>query len=187
MSANPSFDYTQLIINGFRKAFPILHGAEPEKLAKWLYETVSAFSGRDGRSLAGGGEDDILCLIAAAADVELEVCAAREIKDALRVRLRRTWEANDHVVLMEIARGFERNASMAVIDHRDIDWADPDRIVEEEVEEIEIPKAIEVWVETLCERSQTRSAIGNRTRKKQLRKPTSRAVKSLLDGVQDEF
>lgn len=189
MSKNPVFNYSEFALNGFRKAFPIFQGAEPEKLAKWLYETVSAFSGRDGRSLAGGGEDDILCLIAAAADIELEVCVAREIKDALRAKLRRAWLGNDYATIFYVACGFERNASMSVIDHFDIDWVDPQRIVEEidNEDEIEVPEAVKKWVEVLTEATTSRSAIGNRTRKKQLRKPISRAVKSLLDGVQDEF
>lgn len=185
MSKNPEFNYTEFALIGFKKTFPILTESIPETVAEWLYEIVSAFSGRDGRSNAGGGEDDIRCLIAAAANVELEVCAAREIKDALRARLRRMWLDNDHATIMSVARGFERNASMAVIDHLTVEWIDPHRIFEEldNEDEIEIHKAVEEWVETLCEPSQARSVIGNRSRKKLRRKPAERSVKSLFECV----
>jgi len=150
-------------------------------VAEWLYETVSAFSGRDGRSNAGGGEDDIRCLVAAAANVELEVYAAREIKDTLRARLHWAWRNNEHEVIMLVARGFERNASMTVIEHRDIDWVDPYRVVEDHEEEgIEISKEVEEWIDTLCEPSVIVSVIGNHSRKKLLSKPYERATKSLF-------
>lgn len=184
MSKNPDFNYTEFCLEGFKKTFLILSESDPEEVAGWLYETVSAFSSRDGRSLAGGGEDDIRCLVAAAAAVEIEVCAAREIKDALRDRLRRAWLANDHATIMSVARGFERNAAMTVIDHRDIEWIDPYRVIEEgdEEEGIEIPEAVEEWVEVLTEPSLAVSVIGNRSRKRLRRKPAERAVKSLFEG-----
>lgn len=182
VSKNPDFDYTTFALNGFKKTFPALYEADPEAVAGWLYETISAFSGRDGRSLAGGGEDDIRCQVAAAADVVLEVCAARQIKDSLRARLRCAWLQNDHATIMSVARGFERAASMTVVDLRDVSWADPCRILEEDEEEeaIEIPVAVEEWIEVLCEPTEARSVIGNRSRKRLRRKPAERAVKSLL-------
>lgn len=185
MSKNPDFDYTSFALNGFKKTFPILTKVDPEAVAEWLYQTVSAFSGRDGRSLAGGGEDDILCLVAAAASAEIEVCTTREIKDALREKLRRAWLNNDHAAILYVARGFERAASMAIVDLRDVDWADPYRVLEENDEEegIAISEVVEEWVETLCEPSQARSAIGNRSRKRLRRKPAERAVKSLFEGA----
>lgn len=184
MSKNPKFNYTEFCLNGFRKIFPNLAESEPREIAYWLYGTVSAFSGRDGRSIAGGGEDDILCLVAAAASVEIEVCSAREIKDSLRAKLRRAWLCNDHAAILYAARGFERNAAMSLIDYRDVEWVDPYRIVDKDEEEgIEIPEAVEEWVETLCEPSQARSVIGNRTRKRLRRKPAERAVKSLFGEV----
>ena len=179
MSKNPDYDYTSFCLNGFRKTFPILSESDPETVAEWLYYTASAFSGRDGRSNAGGGYGDICAAISAAAAVEIEVCAARSIKDSLRARLRRAWLDNDHTTIFSVARGFERNASMAVIDHLTVDWADPYRIVEEEEEGIEIPEEVEEWVEVLCEPSQARSVIGNRSRNRLRRKPASRAVKAL--------
>lgn len=182
MSKNPQFNYTQFCLDGFIKTFPILSEADPEAVALRLYEDASAFSGRYGRSNAGGGEDDIRCLVAAAADVVLEVCAAREIKDALRARLRRAWLSDDHGTIFNIGVGFERNASMMKISHRDIAWADPSRVFEEDEEGIEIPEAIEEWVDTLTEPSQARSVIGNRSRNRLRRKPASRAVKSLFEG-----
>lgn len=182
MSTNPLFDYSKFCLNGFKKTFPILSAADLREVAKWLYDTVSAFSGRDGRSLAGGGEDDCRCMIAAAAAVEIEVFAAREIKDALRARLRRAWLGNDHATIFYLARGFERAASMAVVDFRDVDWVDPYRVFDlEEEGGIDIPEAVETWVETLCEPSQTRSIIGNHSRKKLRRKPAERVVKSLFE------
>jgi hypothetical protein len=153
-------------------------------VTNWLYQTVSAFSGRDGRCLAGGGFADICAAIAAAADIELEVYAAREIKDALRARLRRTWLDNDHATIMLVARGFERNASMTVVNHYAVSWVDPYRVIEEDEEEvIEIPEAVEEWIETLCEPSTARSVLGNRSRKKLRRKPAEWAVKSLFEGI----
>jgi hypothetical protein len=183
MSKNPVFDYAEFCLNGFIKTFPTLFLADPSDVAEWLYVTVAAFSGRDGRSLAGGGEQDILNLVAAAAGVEIEACAAREIKSTLRSRLRQAWLNNDHAVIMYAARGFERNAAMMTIDYRDVAWADPCRIFEEDEkgENVEIPEAVEEWVRTLCEPSQTRSVIGNRSRKRLHRKPTERAVKSLFE------
>lgn len=184
MSKNPQFDYTELILNGFKKVFPILIEADPEAVALRLYEDASAFSGRDGRSNAAGGLDDIRALTAAAAGVELEVCGAREIKDALRLTLRRAWLENDHSTLYRKARDFERSASMAVIDIRNVNWADPYRVTDVNEEEgAEIPEAIEEWVDVLTEPSQARSVIGNRSRKKLRRKPASRAVKSLFEVV----
>jgi hypothetical protein len=182
VSTNPQFDYTQLIINGFKKAFPILRKADPEEVALRLYEDASAFSGRDGRSNAAGGQDDIRCLVAAAAGVELEVCAAREIKNSLRANLRLAWLNNDHVTIFTKARDFERSASMAVVDLRDVAWVDPYRFFEEsdEKEEMVIHEVIEEWIDVLTEPSQARSVIGNRFRKKLRRKPASRAVKSLF-------
>lgn len=181
MSKNPQFDYTLLILNGFKKTFPILAEANPETVALRLYQDASAFSGREGRANAAGGQDDIRCLVAAAAGVKLEVCAAREIKDALRAKLRRAWLENDHVAIFTKARDFERSASLAVVDLRDVAWADPYRILEEDEEgEIDISEVVEEWVETFCEPSIAVSVIGNRCRKKLRRKPTPRAVKSLF-------
>lgn len=183
MKKIPKFDFIEFIQKCFRKKFPVLNEADPIIVAKWLYETISAFSGRDGRSLAGGGEDDIRCLIAAAADIEIEVCAAREIKDTLRTRLRCAWLANDHTTIFSVARGFERAASMTVVDCRDVDWADPSRILDQDEEEgIDIPSIVEEWVETLTEPSVVRSVIGNRSRNRLRRKPAERAVKSLFEG-----
>lgn len=183
MSRNPVFNYTSFCLSGFKKTFPILSESDPVMCANWLYETVFSFSGRDGHSLTGGGEDDIRCLVAAAANIELAVYAARSIKDALRTRLYRAWEANDHATIFSIARGFERNASMSVIDFREVDWVDPYRIVEEidKEEGIEIPEAVEEWIETLSEPSQARSLVGNHSRKKLRNKPASRVVKSLFE------
>lgn len=182
MSRNPSFNCTVFCLDGFKKTFPILSESDPVICANWLYETVSAFADRDGRSLSGGGESDIICLCAAAAAVEIEVCAAREIKDALHTKLRRAWHGNDHATILYVARGFERAASMAVVDFRDVDWVDPYRVFDlEEEGGIDIPEAVETWVETLCEPSQTRSVIGNHSRKKLRRKPAERAVKSLFE------
>jgi hypothetical protein len=185
VSKNPDFNYSVFCLEGFKKTFPILSKSDPLIVTNWLYQTVSAFSGRDGRCLAGGGFADICAAIAAAADIELEVYAAREIKDALRARLRWMWLDNDHATIMSVARGFERNASMAVIDHLTVEWIDPHRIFEEldNEDEIEIHKAVEEWVETLCEPSQARSVIGNRSRKKLRRKPAERAIKSLFECV----
>lgn len=180
MSKNPSFDYTNFCLDGFIKAFPILSETDPEAVALRLYEDASAFSGRDGRSNAAGSQDDIRNLVAAAAGIELEVGAAREIKDSLRAKLRQAWLTNDHATLFRKARDFERSASMAVVDLRDVAWADPYRVDEEEGEGIEIPEAVEEWIEVVCEPSPARSVIGNRTRKKLSRKPASRAVKSLF-------
>lgn len=183
MSKNPDFNYTQFCLDGFIKTFPSLKTADPEAVALRIYEDSSAFSGRGGRSNAGGSEDDIRCLIAAAADVELEVCAAREIKDALRTKLRRAWLGNDHATIFYIARGFERAASMAAVDFCDVDWLDPYRILDlEEEGGIDIPEAVETWVEILCEPSKARSVIGNRARKKLRRKPAELAIKSLFEG-----
>ena len=187
MSRNPDFDYSTFCLDGFIKAFPILCETDPEAVALRLYEDSSAFSGRNGRSNGGGGEDDIRCLVAAAAGVELEVCAARAIKDSLREKLRRAWLANDHTTLYRKARDFERSASMAAVDLRDVTWADPYRLSDEGDEEgIEIPEAVELWVDTLCEPSQARSVIGNFCRNRLRRKPASRAAKSLFGGAFDE-
>lgn len=183
MSKNPEFNYTAFCLDGFIKTFPLLSESDPEAVALRLYEDASGFAGRDGRSNAGGSEDDIRCLIAAAAGVELEVCAAREIKDALRVKLRRAWLENDHVAIFTKARDFERSASLAVVDLRDVAWADPYRILEEDEEgEIDISEVVEEWVETFCEPSIAVSVIGNRCRKKLRRKLASRAVNSLFEG-----
>lgn len=182
MSKNPQFDYTEFCLNGFVKTFPILAEADPEVIAFRLYEDSSAFSGRDGRSNAAGGQDDIRCLVAAAAGVELEVCAAREIKDSLRAKLRQAWLNNDHETIFTKARDFERSASMAVVDLRVVAWADPCRISEDDEEGgIAISEVVEEWVETLCEPSMAVSVIGNHSRKKLRRKPASRAVKSLFE------
>lgn len=186
MSTNPRFDYTVFILDGLKKGFPILTESDPQEIAEWLYETVSAFSGRDGRCLSGGGEDDIRCLVAAASGVALEVPAGenpREIKDALSTMLRRAWLSNDHATIFYVARGFERNASMSVVNYRNVGWVDPYRVVEEDEEKgIEISEEIEEWIGVLTEPSETRSVIGNRTRKRLRRKPAERAVKSLFEG-----
>lgn len=183
MSKNPYFNYNAFCQNGFKKAFPSFIEADPQEVAKWLYETVSAFSGRYGASNAGGGSDDIRCLIAAAAGVELEVCAAREIKDKLRAKLCKAWLANDHMMIHNVACGFERNASCAVVDLLQVDWLDPNRIEEEGDQKIKVSEVVEEWIETLCEPTVHRSVIGNYSRKKFRRKPAERAVKSLFEGV----
>lgn len=183
VSKNPEFNYTQFCLDGFIKAFPILSESDPEAAAIRLYEDASGFAGRAGRSSAGGGESDIIAMCAAAAGVELEVGAAREIKDSLRAKLRQAWLANDHETIFTKARDFERSASMAAVDLRNVAWADPYRVDEEEGAGIEIPEAVEEWIEVVCEPSPARSVIGNRTRKKLQRKPASRAVKSLFEGV----
>jgi len=183
VSKNPEFNYTQFCLDGFIKAFPILSESDPEAVAIRLYEDASGFAGRAGRSNAGGGESDIISMCAAAAGVELEVGAAREIKDSLRAKLRQAWLANDHETIFTKARDFERSASMAVIDLRDVVWADPHRISEDDEETIVISETIEEWIETLSEPSQARSLVGNHSRKKLRRKPAERAVKSLFEGV----
>lgn len=180
MSTIPQLDYTELILNGFKKAFPSFIEANLEEVAKWLYETTSAFSGRYGASNAGGASDDIRCLIAAAADVELEVCAAREIKDKLQAKLRKAWLTNDHVTIYKVACGFERNASCAVVDFLQVDWLDPHRIeFEEENQKIKVSKVVEEWIETFCEPTVHRSIIGNYSRKKLQRKLASHVVMAL--------
>lgn len=187
MSKNPQLNYIALALNGFKKTFPVLTEADPEVVARWLYETASAFSGRNGRSLAGGAEDDIRCLVVAASAVELDVCATREVKDGLRARLRQAWLTNNHTMIFTVARGFERAASMAVVDLRDVFWADPYRVSEEDEQEgIEIPEAVEKWIEVLCEHSGAQSMIGNRARKRLRRKPIKRKVEPLFGG-QNEF
>ena len=185
MSKNPDFNYTTFALEGFKKIFPILQGSDPAVVAEWLYETVSAFAGRDGRSNSGGGQDDIRCLVAAAANVVLDVCAVRKIKNSLALKLRQAWLVNDHVTIFYVARGFERNASMSVVDHRNVEWADPYRVFEggDEEEGLEIPEAVDEWVEVLTEPSEVRSIIGNRMRKDLRRKPAERAVKSLFEDV----
>lgn len=187
MSRNPQFDYSAFCLDGFKKTFSILSEADPEAVALRLYEDASAFSGRDGRTNAAGGQDDIRCLVAAAAGIKLEVCFAREIKDSLHVKLRQAWLTNDHATLFRKARDFERSASMAVVDFRQIDWIDPERFSEDGDEEggIEIPEVVEEWIEVVCEPSTVVSVIGNRSRKKHRHKPASRAVKS-LPGFEEE-
>jgi hypothetical protein len=183
MSKNPQFDYSEFCLKGFIKAFPILSEADPQEVAYWLYSTASAFSGRDGRSLAGGGESDIVCLVAAAASIEIEVCSAREIKDTLCAKLRSAWLENNHVTILSIARGFERTAAMTVVNLRDVDWADPYRILNEVEEEVvDISNEVETWIETLCEPSQARSVIGNQSRNRLRRNPIEQVVKSLFEG-----
>lgn len=182
VSTIPQFDYTELIINGFKKAFPSFIASDPQEIAKWLYETTSAFSGRYGASNAGGASDDIRCLIAAAAGIELEVCAAREIKNKLRTKLCKAWLTNDHVMIYNVSCGFERNASCATVDLLQVNWLDPYRIEEDEELKNEIPEIIEEWIETLCEPTVHRSVIGNRTRKKLQYKPANRTIKSLFEG-----
>lgn len=183
MSKNPVFDYTKFCLDGFIKTFPTLFLADPSDVAEWLYETVSAFSGRP-RGDKGGTSDDLRCLVAAAAGIELSVCAARKIKDALSVKLRCAWLSNNHAMILYIARGFERAAATAVIDYRDIDWCDPYRVfMEEDDEGPEIPETIEKWVEIFCEPSQARSLIGNRSRKRLRRKPAKRAIKNLFEEI----
>ena len=184
VSKNPQFDYSKFCLHGFIKTFPFLSEADPEVVALRIYEDASAFSGRYGRSLAGGGEDDIRNLVAAAAGVEVEVYVAREIKDSLCMKLRRAWLNNDHVFIFTKARDFERSASMAIVDLRSVDWADPNLISEEDEEEgIEISEVVEEWIETLCAPSQSRSVNGNYSHKKLRRKPAPRAVKSLFEGI----
>lgn len=180
MTKKPKFDYNEFCQNGFQKKFPILAAADPEEVANWLYETVSAFSGRDGQCICGGGDDDIRCLIAAASAMDLEVCNARKIKDKLRTRLRLAWLNNNHSVILKSARGFERGASMLVIDYRDVAWVDPYRIVEDEEEKTEIPEEIETWIETLCEPSLSIAAVGNHSRNRERRKPVAKVVNSLF-------
>lgn len=184
MSRNPVFDYTSFCLTGFKKTFPILSKSDPVVCANWLYETAFSFSGRDGHSLTGGAEDDIRCLVAAAANIELTVYAARSIKNGLRTRLRRAWEANDHVAIFTVAFGFERAASMAIVDLRDVTWADPYRIiVDEDKEGLEMPEAVEEWVEVLCEPSIALSVTGNHSRNRKRRKPLKRAIDSLFQGI----
>lgn len=182
MSRNPEFNYSVFCLEGFKKTFPILCEADPEAVALRLYEDSSAFSGRDGRSNGGGGEDDIRCLVAAAAGIELEVYSAREIKDSLRAKLRQAWDNNDYTTIFKKAKDFERSASMAVVDLRDVAWADPYRISEEDEEGgIAISEVVEEWVETLCELSTAVSVIGNHCRNRLRRKPASRSVQSLFE------
>lgn len=181
VSKNPYFNYSEFCLQGFKKTFPILCEADPETVALRLYEDASAFSGRDGRSNGGGGESDVMCLCAAAAAVELPVCAARQIKDALRARLHEAWLTNNHAFIFKAAFSFERSASMAVIDLREVAWADPYRRSDEDEEEsVEIPEEVEEWIEVVCEPSQARSVIGNSSRNRLRRKTASRAVKSLF-------
>lgn len=186
MQYTPIHNYNMIIVNGFKKMFPILHDADPEEVANNLYIDASAFSGRLGGGY-GGGEDDIRNLISAAFDIELSVISAREIKTTLTTKLRQAVLENNHQVLLYTAFGFERAASMAVVDLREVDWANPHRYVEvsddDEEVGINIPEAINEWVEVLCEPSQTRSVVGNRTRNRERRKPIEQVVKSLFDGV----
>jgi hypothetical protein len=182
VSKNPDFDYTKFCLVGFMKTFPSLSEADPEAVALRLYEDASAFSGRE-RWLSAGAEDDIRCQIAAAANVELEVCAAREIKDSLRNKLRKAWITNDHALIFKVAFNFERAASMISIDLRDVEWVDPYRISEEiDDEEVveEIPEVVREWIEVVTEPSQNKTIIGNRHRKRISKKPPTRQQK-LLD------
>jgi hypothetical protein len=187
LSKNPEFNYTVFCLNGFKKTFPILCEVNPMRVAEWLYGTVSAFNGRDGRSLAGGSQSDIVAAVSAAAGIIIPIRSIdkpRQIKDTLRARLLSAWRGNDHATIMSVARGFERNASMTVIDHLAVSWVDPYRTVEEiDEEENEVPEAIKEWVEVFCEPSQVRLVIGNYSRKKLLSKPAERAVKSLFEGA----
>lgn len=88
----------------------------------------------------------------------------------------------DDLAILYAAHGFKRNAA-AVIEHRDVDWIDLSRIVDENKEErINIPEVVEKWVETLCESLLVQSVIGNHERKRLLLKPAERAIKSLFKG-----
>lgn len=183
MSKTLQFDYTKFCLDGFKKIFPVLSESHPKRVAEWLYGTTSCFSGRDGRCLAGGGEDDIHYLVSVAADTELEISSARQIKDTLRKKVQNAWLKNDHFSIFYVARGFERTASLAVVDLRDVDWANPSRILEEDYEqdEIEIPDVIERWVETLCEPSSGRIVTGNTSRSREKRRPQNKVVQSLFE------
>jgi hypothetical protein len=186
----PSSDYIViaaecrlLALNGFKKTYPVLVEADPKQVAPWLYVTVSSLSGREIGGGFGGGEDDVRYLISAASAVALEVCLSREIKDKLRARLRLAWLENDHATIFNVACGFERAAATAIVDYRYIDWLNPLRIIEETEDELEVPIVIEEWIEVLCEPSQARSVLGNRSRSRERRKPAEKSVASLFEGV----
>lgn len=191
MSKNPPFNFTKLALNGFKKAFPVLADGEPEALAEWLYGVVAAFAPTNdfagAYGLAGGAENDLKCLIAAAAAVELEVCAAREIKDSLRSRLRSAWLKNDHVFIFEKSMSFFNDAARAALDLRSIDWLDPTRFEmteEKDDDGVKISGEVENWLETFGEESQNKTVVGNRWHKKgDLRKPRPMPVASLFEGV----
>lgn len=187
VSKKPEFNYIEFCLSGFKKTFPILAEADPEAVSEWLYYTARSFNSRanDFGDDKGGAFDDLRCMIAAAADVVLEVCAAREIKDSLRAKLHKAWGLNDHVMIFYKAFQFERNASMSVVNHRDVDWADPMRVIEEEEQDnIEISAVVREWAETLCEPAAEITTSGNRHRKhNDRRKPASRAVQSLFEEV----
>lgn len=93
----------------------------PNEVAIWLYFTVSAFSGRDGKSICGGGEDDIHNLVIAASGKN-ELGEGRKVKKKLRERLRRAWLENDHATIYDVAAGYERGASMKKVDYANIVW-----------------------------------------------------------------
>ncbi len=186
MQKKPEFNFIELCLNGFKQKFPILVEADLKLLATWLYSCVSAFSSRDGRSLAGGAELDILVLISVASGIPIDIPdweSPRLIKDKLKARLRCALLCNDHATILSVARGFERNASMAVVDHRSIEWANPYRIVEEIDVEIDIHESVVEWVEVLCEPSTRRQTVGNYYRKRVRRKPIELDIKSLFEGV----
>ena len=146
MSKKPEFDYTMFCYKSFVYKFPCLAETEPCAVAEWLYYMSSAFSGRDGRCRAGGGEGDIRALVAAASGVHITSDDnVRQVKNKLRNRLKAAWMDNDHAVILYIAKGFERGASMKVIDYLGVEWADPYRI-DSNVDEIEISDAIEFEV-----------------------------------------
>lgn len=181
MSKNPRFNYTELVLQGFKKYFQNLVESNPDEVANWLYTSTSAFSGRDGKCICGGGEGDIRNLICAASGENFEVPEARKVKKKLRTKLRQAWLENDHVTIYDAARGFERGASMKTIDYRTIAWADPCLFSIDE-DEILTPESVEVWIDVFTEVSETRSMIGNKSRKRLRRKSADQMVKSLFEG-----
>jgi hypothetical protein len=100
----------------------------------------------------------------------------RKIKNSLSRKLRAAWLANDHATILYVARGFERSASMAVVDYQDIDWINS----HEFLDELKIPEAVEEWIETLCEPSDKRCIVGNHSRSKVRRKQVEKNTKSLF-------
>ena len=146
MSKKPEFNSTTFCINSFIHKFPNLATAESREVAEWLYYMTSAFSGRDGRCNSGGGEGDIRALVTAASCVDIIYDEdVRSVKNKLSNRLKAAWMDNDHAVILYIAKGFERGASMKVIDYLGIEWADPYRN-DSNVDEIELSDAIEFEV-----------------------------------------
>lgn len=156
--------------------------SDPNEVAEWLYYTTSAFSGRDGKCRAGGGHGDIRALVAAASGINIIYDEnVRKIKIKLRNRLMEAWQGNDHAEIMYIARGFERGASMAPVDISSVLLAN--QSTESDDEFIEIPVAIEDWIETFFEFMQIKPTVGNCIVKKFDHNKSIRITSSLFEEV----